>query len=345
MSEWPEQPRLRDALARLADDVELDDGHRQGILSQLLLASTSTEQRHRRWHRRLTVLRINQWLRPVAVAAAAVVVAIGGAAAVVALLADDATVAVETVAESPTGSAPRPDQNGVNSASTSGNSTPPPLRRADLCQQQAPGPLEGEVVVPAQSGEVTLGVQTASGSITNVPSISLVDFVDATDWEDGRHLQTSRKWLAFRSPRVDSIETATSVIDAVLREGCHSAVFVSVSPTTVPEATSLSCRSPETGRTLTGLLLIDPAGPPVSCEGTLPTMVVGRELSTEVNAWAEAYGCTGRSSEPLDERASYVTFDECRHLLAIVDLQRPVDDLWTDPSLTSAILEQLQVLR
>ncbi|MDH3300259.1 MAG: hypothetical protein OES24_07105 [Acidimicrobiia bacterium] len=357
MTEWPDHPRLTDALRRLADDVDTPEDHRQAVLARLLQDSPEASKSTRRERSRP---KISRSLRPspsvAAVAVAAAVVLSGLMIAYRSRPTTEATIEagdpIATVTTDDHSSQPTaaPEDNGSATTPAPGQS-PPELIPANSCN---PGPTnltETEFLLTIDKGRsITIGAQALEGTGMAPGGLGLIDFGDSPDWRMGRKLDVvgpSRVWLAYLVPGVVDVDTALQVIDDILANACQSAMFAAIPPNMKPIGTAVSCRTLEAGPTLNGVLLIDPAEPPTTCAGSTPTLIARTGLGDvdATDAWASAYGCLGSSSDPLIDGATIVTFADCRHRLALVDLQGPIIDLWTDPDLAGAIVDQLLQLR
>lgn len=358
MTEWPDHPRLADALRRLADDVDTPEDHRQAVLARLLQHSPEAPKTARREQSRPRITR-SIWPSP-SVAAVAVAAAVVLSGLVIAnrirptteatIEAGDPETTVTSVTidddASPTTAAP--EDNGSAATPAPGQS-PPELIPANSCKSGAANPPEF-LLTTDDGRSLTIGVETIKGVGMAPGGLGFIDFGNDPDWRTGRKLDVlgpSRAWLTYRVPGIDDVNTTLEVIDDILANICQSAMFAAVPPNMKPAGTAVSCRTLEAGKTLNGVLLIAPAQPPTTCAGSTPTLIARTGLGEgdTIDAWASAYGCRHSSSDPLIDGATIVTFADCRHALALVDLQRPIEDLWTDPDLAGAIVDQLLQLR
>lgn len=351
MGEWPDHPRLTDALRRLADDAETSEDHRQAVLARLLQDSPTTSERTRRRGRtRPKMISTARPRPPIAVVAIAAAVVVSGLA-----FANLSRPAIETTIEA-TGSAGATSQpiaapEDSDSATTQvPDQSPPELIPANSCKPRPADFSETEFLVTIDDQRsITVGAQVVKGTGMAPGALGLIDFGDTPDWRTGRQLDVldlSLVWTAYRVPDVADATTAMEVINKILANTCQSAVFAALPPNMAPAGTAVSCRILERGPTLNGVLLIEPEQPPATCPGLTPTLVARSNLREDaIDAWASAYGCLGSSREQLVGDATIVTFADCRHRVALVDLQRPIEDLWTDTGLARTIVTQLLQLR
>lgn len=354
MSEWPEQKRLTNALNRMADSAKVDGPHRQAVMVKMLETQPVAANRITGQFSRLKLLatRTNLRFASVATAATMIVAAVGGVTIAGRQLSPSET-RVEamqaTEGSQSAGSEPDAEQGDRRATAPRPTVQAPKLTQATLCDEQSPGPLETEfVVAPAGHDEVTIGVQATDGRVVRFGAVSFIDFGSSSDWVSGRQLDvlgTSEVSLAYRLPALPNLERALATMDSIVNSACHASLFASVQLESMPGTAAIACVQGETGRTISGVLLIGPGRSPATCPGSTPTQVVTTGFDEETSGWSASHRCEGPARRPLTTGATLITFNNCQKPLAIVDLKRPIDDLWVDPDLAGAVANALLKLR
>lgn len=341
MTEWPDQPRLEAALRRTGDEVVIDENHRRAVLAQLL----KTEPKRSFW------AKWARWLagwcrvclrRPALVAAAA-----GAAVVIGAVWLLTSPPAISTYAgqvDETTDPVPPPVEPRATEAAS-----PSELTRKTLCQEWPAETTQLEFAVSSQVDETTdpvaIGVELGDGRLLRVGAATyIIEFGDDADWRRGRYLgvvDDGSTNVAFRVPAVSDVDQALSLVDTMVDATCTATTVVVVPLDVVPLGQRLSCRTVAETRTYAAVALIGADEPPQGCVGTVPTVVVGSGISARLSGWQTAYGCEGPLTEPLGDQVTVSTFDQCNHRLVVIDLNRPMADLWIDPELGALVIDRL----
>ena len=134
MSEWPEQPRLINALRKLADEAEVDESHKQQLLSRIVRAEPVNRGHSDRlldlWRTVTRLLGGRNLVMSSLIIATVLIVAVGGW-----LIADDLrrpVTQVEAGQDDVIGSTSEPPAESSDEA-------PPLLERAALCRNHGSG--------------------------------------------------------------------------------------------------------------------------------------------------------------------------------------------------------------
>ncbi len=328
-SEWPDAPRLTEALANRASDVEINTVARARVAERLdrspsaetvvLIRRTPAPPTSPASYRRVAV-----------VAACVLALAIGGAGLVTKFGGGDADVRLENPAEqfggegsatsvsrspSDTSATPQPSSPGAVLAAYEDQAhcarTVDDIDRVDRYALEADGGLSGVVSV--------------RGKFRDLANLVLV--VAPTETESAPAIRPAPG--GFGMVHTAAVQLEPGGADAALArlegEMCGFGLALGSTVEGYEVAARLVCGSVR-GTAPLGYVFETRAGPP-ACALRQPTILLSSGPHPALNEWASNLGCTGENRAVDDAGNTVVRFDECGSSLLVVETA--TDDPWS----------------
>lgn len=316
MTEWPEAPRLREALQRTAAEARTDTPARERLRE--LLEDGSDEEHHPAPIPSQPAHPSSRRRAPWLWAAAAIVVLLG----VATLLTVDGDEEPEAVVSTTTPTASTPDLDGDPTESPASTPTPPPELGAQECRRSVGDPTAFLVAADGVGLEVGIAGGSAGESTIPVPPTFMV--VGGASWQraaaglpmhTGAGLTTETVYFI---PSTFDADQAPTIARTVLASTCGPVSYLLATPDGYTAATDLACaRIPAQG--FSGFAFIDPGPPPTGCALAHPVIIVTSDPLASSAQWEAHQGCTGPATTTDDDGNLVTTYGACDNTLIIVD--------------------------
>lgn len=119
---------------------------------------------------------------------------------------------------------------------------------------------------------------------------------EGTNWQATAAQLQLHEALTFPTSVVYTDTTTAEVLHRIIGAACGSAIYVVVDGISQSELNELICLPGRRSRGPSGYVLVNPPGPPTSCDMTQPAILVGPDVEAQTQAWAQHLFCT-RSTE------------------------------------------------
>lgn len=279
MADWPDAPRLRDALERVASEADVNTSARER--TQELTATESGD--------RIVTLPVRA--RPSGRAPVKRRAAVGVAAAIVLVGATLGTLRVVSQS-SPTDTtvrAPSPEDTTPSVAPTTPDPAPPTpiLEQAAHCD----GPSDEVRAFRIRVGEREVEIGVSGGAVGGF-SVFVVTAPDG--WaEDAAQIALGTQpssTTVYYVPAPPTAVDATAVLTRLFASACNGLNYLVATGPGYPAAADMACASVP-GRGLRGHTFVDVGDPPQTCRLRHPVVLLNASSPATLAAWEDHLGC------------------------------------------------------